>query len=478
MLKQKLIASAKWNGFGRLAAMISDFSFGIILARLLLPSDFGVIAILTVFVSFLGVFVNSGFSQALIREKKVSNIDYSTVFYFNLIVAVFVFIISFFSAPYIAAFYDNANISLYLRVLSISLFIDAFVLVQQSILTKEMNFKMLSIISISSSLLSGITSICLAFYGFGIWSLILKSLLRDSLILLFTIYIVNWRPQMKFSILSFKKYFRYGVYMLGSSLLSQFYNNIFNLTVGKVFSPSVLGFYNRAELFKNTLSQNIDGIVSGVSYPALASLQDDKVEFVNYYKNILQFSFYVVSILMICLMFNAEALINVLLGEKWMGSVEILQHLCLIGLLFPVNSVTVNSISVTGRSNIYFKFQLFSIIGCLVSLVFGYYFGVISMIRGFVVISFLLLLWIVYIFDRLFEFSIFELIKLLKNSLLNVLILSLCFCITNRIFSDYITRLVLNAFLGVFVVILNGYVSKAKEFVFLENQFKTMFDKH
>ncbi|PVX46584.1 O-antigen/teichoic acid export membrane protein [Flavobacterium sp. 103] len=477
MLKQKLIASAKWNGLGRLATMISDFSFGIILARLLLPSDFGVIAILTVFVSFLGVFVNSGFSQALIREKNVSNIDYSTVFYFNLIVAVVVFIISFFSAPYIATFYENENISLYLRVLSISLFIDAFVLVQQSILTKEMNFRMLSIISISSSLFSGITSICLAFYGFGIWSLILKSLLKDSLILLFTIYIVKWRPQIMFSIGSFRKYFKYGVYMLGSSLISQFYNNVFSLTVGKVFSPTVLGFYNRAELFKNTLSQNIDGIISGVSYPALASLQDDKIEFVNYYKNILQFSFYVVSILMIGLMLNAEALINVLLGEKWMGSVKILQYLCLIGLLFPINSITVNSISVTGRSNVYFKFQLFSIIGCLFSLVFGYYFGVISMIRGFVVISFLLLLWIVYIFNKLFYFSIFELIKLLKNSIVSIVLLALSFSLINVLISDYTGRLIVNAFVGMSIVILSGYLSKGKEFLFMQNQLKSILYK-
>ena len=475
MLKQKLIASAKWNGLGRLAAMIIDFSFGIILARLLLPSDFGVIAILTVFVSFLGVFVNSGFSQALIREKNVSNIDYSTVFYFNLIVAVVVFIISFFAAPHIAAFYENPNISLYLRVLSISLFIDAFVLVQQSILTKEMNFKMLSIISISSSLFSGITSICLAFYGFGIWSLILKSLLKDSLILLFTIYIVKWKPQIKFSILSFQKYFRYGVYMLGSSLVSQFYNNIFSLTVGKVFSPTILGFYNRAELFKNTLSQNIDGIISGVSYPALASLQDDKIEFVTYYKNILQFSFYLVSILMIGLMLNAEALINILLGEKWMGSVEILQYLCLIGLLFPINSVTVNSISVTGRSNIYFKFQLFSIIGCLVSLVFGYYLGMIPMIRGFVFISFLLLLWIVNVFDRLFGCSYFELIKLLKNSIVNVVLLSVSFALVNLLVVDYIARLLINCIVGLLIVILSGLLSGSKEFLFVKNQFIAIF---
>jgi len=473
MLKQKLIVSAKWNGLGRLAAMISDFSFGIILARLLLPNDFGVIAILTVFVSFLGVFVNSGFSQALIREKNVSNLDYSTVFFFNLIVAIFVFFISFFSAPYIATFYANEKISLYLRVLSIILFIDAFVLVQQSILTKEMNFKMISIISVSSSLLSGITSICLAFYGFGIWSLIIKSILKDSLILLFTIYVVRWKPQIKFSVDSFHKFFRYGVYMLGSSLLSQFYNNIFSLSVGKIFTPAVLGFYNRAELFKNTLSQNIDGIISGVSYPALASLQDDKVEFVNYYKNILQFSFYVVSILMIGLMFNAEALINVLLGEKWAESVVLLQHLCLIGLLFPINSVTVNSISVTGRSKIYFKFQLFSIIGCLISLIFGYYFGIIVMIRGFILISVLLLLWIVNVFGRLFGYSMFELIKVLKNSIVNIVFLSLSFYLINLLFADYILRLILNLLIGLSIVISSGYINKVKEFLFIESQVKS-----
>lgn len=477
MLKQKLIASAKWNGLGRLAAMVSDFSFGVILARLLLPGDFGVIAILTVFVAFLGVFVNSGFNQALIREKNVSAIDYNTVFCFNLLVALLVFIISFFSAPFIATFYANSNITLYLRVLSISLFIDAFVLVQQSMLTKRMNFRMLSIISTTSSLLSGITSIVLAFYGFGIWSLIIKSLLRDILILFLTVCVVRWKPQIQFSLISFRQYFKYGVFMLGSSLINQLYINIFSLTVGKVFSPATLGFYNRAELFKNTLSQNIDSIITGVSYPALASLQDDKIEFVNYYKNILQFSFYIVSILMVGLMLNAEALIYLLLGSKWADSIPILQCLCGIGLLFPINSVTINSISVTGRSNIYFKFQSYSIIGSLFSLLLGYYYGIIPMIGGFFIISFLLLIWVVNIFNRLFECSLFDVLKLLRNSILNIFTLSICFYIINLVVSDFILRLIINAIVGISIVILNGYLSKAKEFVFLESQLKLILSK-
>ena len=470
MLKEKLIASAKWNGIGRLVAIISDFSFGVILARLLLPNDFGVVAILTVFISFLSVFVNSGFSQALIREKDVSAMDYDTVFCFNLIVAITVFAISFLSAPFIANFYSNINITQYLRCLSISLFMEAFVLVQQSILTKRMDFKKLSLISISASLLSGIISICLALYGFGIWSLIIKSLLKDFLTLFFTILIVRWKPAAQFSIVSFRKYFRYGIYMLGSSMISQIYINIFSLTVGKVFSPTTLGFYNRAELFKNTLSQNIDGIITGVSYPALASLQNDRIEFVNYYKNILQLSFYIVSILMISLLFNAEALINVLLGSKWSDSIKMLQILCLIGLLFPINSITVNAISVTGRSSIYFRFQLFSIIGSLISLLFGYFFGIIPMIWGFFLISSLLLLWIMSVFNKLFDFSLLDLIKLCKNSLINIVILSLCFYFVNLISSNFILRLVLNAFFGLFLIILYGYLSNAKEFFFLRGQ--------
>ncbi|MBP6128165.1 lipopolysaccharide biosynthesis protein [Flavobacterium sp.] len=469
-MKEKLIKSAKWNGLGRLVAMVGDFTFGIILARLLLPSDFGVIAILTVFVSFLSVFVNSGFSQALIREKEVSTVDYSTVFYFNLSVAAIAFIISYFSAPIIANFYDNLEISLYLRVLSITLFIDAFILVQNSILTKNMDFKRLSIISISATIISGIIAICLAAFGFGIWSLVFKSLLRDLLVLIFTVSVVKWKPKKAFSIDSFKKYFKYGIYMLGSSLITQLYNNIFSLSVGKMFSPAILGYYNRAELFKNTLSQNIDSIITGVSYPALAQIQDNKIEFVNYYKNILQFSFYIISILMTSLFFNADALIKVLLGVKWIDSIIILKYLCLIGLFFPINSITVNSISVTGRSKIYFKFQLISIAGSLLSLVVGYYYGMIPMIQCFVIISFLLALWITHLFDNLFDFSMFELIKLLKNSFYNILLLTLVFYTTNIFIQNNYLKLTLNLVFGLSVLILLGSYKKHIEYNFIINQ--------
>ena len=469
-MKEKLIKSAKWNGLGRLVAMVGDFTFGIILARLLLPSDFGVIAILTVFVSFLSVFVNSGFSQALIREKEVSTVDYSTVFYFNLSVAAIAFIISYFSAPVIANFYDNLDISLYLRVLSITLFIDAFILVQNSILTKNMDFKRLSIISISATIISGLIAICLAAFGFGIWSLVFKSLLRDLLVLIFTVSVVKWKPKKAFSIDSFKKYFKYGIYMLGSSLITQLYNNIFSLSVGKMFSPAILGFYNRAELFKNTLSQNIDSIITGVSYPALAQIQDNKIEFVKYYKNILQFSFYIISILMTSLFFNADALIKVLLGVKWIDSIIILKYLCLIGLFFPINSITVNSISVTGRSKIYFKFQLISIAGSLLSLVVGYYYGMIPMIQCFVIISFLLALWITHLFDNLFDFSIFELIKLLKNSFYNILLLIIVFYITDIFIQNNYFKLTLNFVFGLSVLILLGSYKKHIEYNFIINQ--------
>jgi teichuronic acid exporter len=475
MLKQRLISSAKWNGVGKFFAMGSDFTLGVILARLLLPSDFGILAILTVFISLLSVFINSGFSQALVREKSVTEIDYSTVFYFNFIVATIVFTLSYLLAPYIASFYNNLSMKLYLRVLSITLFIDAFMIVQQSMLLREMNFKLISLISIFSSLISGLISIYLASNNYGIWSLILKSLIKDSTILFLTFYFVKWKPILVFSTMSFQKYFRYGVYMLGSSLIGQFYNNIFNLTIGKIFSPTLLGYYNRAELFKNTLSQNVDSIISGVSYPALSKLQDEPVEFLEYFKRILQFSFYIVSILMIGLMFNAKALICILLGEKWMGSIEILQYLCFIGLLFPINSITVNSISVTGRSKIYFKFQLFSIIGSLISLIGGYFYGLLFMIYGFMFISIVLLLWIVNIFNKLYDFNFIKLFFLLKNSFINIIILIILFQVVNSLFADYYIRIFLNFTFGFIAIFLIGNRLKSKEYEFIKSQLKIIF---
>ncbi|SHM19385.1 lipopolysaccharide biosynthesis protein [Flavobacterium chilense] len=470
MLKTKLIKSAKWNAFGRIFSMISDFSFGIVLARILTPNDFGVVAVLSVFISFIGIFINSGFSQALVREKNVTQKDYSTIFYFNLLIAFLFFAITFYSARFIAQFYNNLQMEHYLRVLSMSLFISALVIVQESILIKNMDFQRISIISIISSVFSGIISIVLAYYDFGIWSLIAKSIVRDLIILLLTAYSIRWWPNLVFSVSSFKKYFRFGVYMLGSSLVSQLYNNIFNLTIGKIFSPATLGYYNRAELFKNTLSQNIDGVISGVSYPALASLQDDKIRFVNYYKNILQLSFYVLSILMIGLMFNAEALVNVLLGKKWLGSIDILQYLCFLGILFPINSITVNSISVTGRSDIYFRFQLYSFFGCLISLGLGSVFGILPMIGCLIFISFLCSIWIVKIFNRLFDFTFLELFKSLKFSFIQLILLGSCFAIINMFKMDYVLGLICNAFFGLLIVISVGIIGKGKEFFFLLDQ--------
>lgn len=420
-LKQKALNGAKWSLLEKVINIGFEIAVGIVLARLLMPTDFGTVAIITVVISFSAIFVNSGFSQSLIRDSEVANKDFSTIFFFNLAVGILFYCVIFFLSPSIASFYENNELTLYVKVLGLSIFISSLTLVQGVNLTREMNFKLMSKISIASSLSSGVLALSMAFSGFGIWSLIAKTISREIIQSSLFWFNNKWLPSKVFDSNILKKHFKYGSNFLFSAIIGQLYNNVLALTIGKIYNLQTLGYYNRAQLFSNTISENVGGVMTSVSFPALAKVQNDREKFVNGVSLLLRQAFYVIGILMIIVFFSAKVFIPFLLGRQWEKAGEYLQYLSVIGFLGVLNSILVNSISVTGKSNIYLFFQIWALGLNIISLAFGYFYGIEVMLSVLIVFYFFSYLLISHVFNRFFRYSILDQLKDFK-SLMKVII--------------------------------------------------------
>lgn len=407
-LKQKALKGAKWSLLEKVINIGFELGVGIVLARILLPTDFGTVAIISVIISFSLIFVNSGFNQSLIRDPDVDNKDFSTIFFFNLIVGLLSYCLIFLFSSSIASFYGDNELGLYLKILGLSILISSLTLVQRVCLTREMNFKLMSKISILSSLLSGVLALAAAFSGFGIWSLIIKTLSRELLQSIFFWLNNNWKPSIVFDKTILKRHFRYGSNFLASAIIGQIYNNILALAIGRIFNLQTLGYYNRAQLFSNSISENVSGVMTNVSFPALAKVQDDKEKFIVGVRLLLRQAFFVTGILAVLVFFSAKVFIPSVLGDHWVRAGELLQYLSVIGFLGVMNSILVNSIAVIGRSKLYLQFQICALILSVFSLTVGYFCGIELMLTILILCYAFLYVIISHVFNQIFRYSILD----------------------------------------------------------------------
>ena len=308
---------------------------------------------ITIFIAVSESFINSGFSSALIQKKNCTDIDYSTVFYFNLAVGFIFYWILFFLAPFISCFFNEPQLIDLVRVLSIVLIIDSLTIIQRTILTKRIDFKLQAEVSISSSIISGIVGIFMAYAGFGVWSLIARQicqrLVNSSLLWIWN----RWRPMSVFSRKSFNELFSFGNKLFISGLIDTLYRNIYLLIIGKYFSAQELGFYTRANQFKALPAENINGIVSRVSFPVLAQMQDDKVALKKNYQKLIKSIMFITFVLMMGMAAVAEPMVIVLIGEPWRPCIIYLQMLCFVGMMYPLHSLNLNMLKVQGRSDLF-----------------------------------------------------------------------------------------------------------------------------
>lgn len=381
-LKSKTIHGVLWSAVENISARGIAFVIGIILARILSPKEFGLIGMISVFISVSESFINSGFSQALIQKKNCTETDYSTVFYFNLVTGALFFVVLFFSAPLISDFFNEPQLTTLIKVLAIILIIDSLTIIQRTILTRRIDFKLQTKISVISTIASGIVGIGLAYSGYGVWSLVFQTITKQGFNSLLLWIWNSWRPKLVFSIQSFRELFAFGSRLLISGLIDTLYKNIYYLVIGKYFSARELGYYTRAQQFNDLPSANLNGIMSRVTYPVLAQMQDDPVKLKSGYKKMIQGIMLISMVLMAGLAAVAEPMIITMIGEKWQPAIIYLQLLTFVGMMYPLHALNLNMLQVQGRSDLFLRLEIIKKLIAIPTIIIGVFFGIKIMILG------------------------------------------------------------------------------------------------
>lgn len=410
-LKQRTISGIFWSSVERFSVQGIQFVLQIIMARLLLPADYGLIGMLVIFLAISQSFIDSGFSNALIRKQNRTEADFSTVFYFNMAVGLVFYFILFFTSPYIAAFYKAPILENLTKVVALNVFISALTIVQRAKFTIQVDFKTQTKASLLSVLISGIIGIGMAYQGCGVWALAVQSIIYGFVNMIALWIYSRWIPQRVFSIASFKEIFPYGSKLLLSDLINTAYKNIYTIVIGKKFSNVALGYYTRADSFAQFPSSNLTGILQRVTFPVLSSVQDDDEKLRKTYRLFLRLSAFVVFPLMMGLLAIADPLIRLLLTEKWSGIILLLQILCLSQMWYPIHAINLNLLQVKGRSDLFLRLEIIKKIIGISILCMTIPLGVAAMCWGLVVSSLIALFINTYYTGKLIQVGYAEQMK-------------------------------------------------------------------
>lgn len=462
-IKNKTIASMKWTAFERISIQGVQFLIQILIARILLPSDFGVIGMIAIFIAIAETFIESGFSTALIQKKYCSNKDYSTIFYFNVIISAICYIILFLTAPYISSFYNLEILTQIIRIIGINIIIKSLTIVQRSILIREFDFKSISIANVGGSLISGIVGIVLAYNGFGIWSLIVQTLTTSFISFIIISIRSKWIPILIFSIESFKTLFSFGSKLLATSIVYVISDNIYSLIIGKKYLPQELGFYNKGFQFSILPVNIINSIFAAPLLPLMCKIQDDSNKIEELLFKYLRISIYVIFPCLLILILISEPLINILLTEKWKDVIPYFKVLCLARLLFIPYQINLIPIKAKGEGGVFFKVELFSKIIQIIILIITIKISVLAVCWGAVIMSI-----ISYIIISIYSHATLK-IKLSKyficfyeSIILGGIMYLISYFVINFI-NDDILKIVIGLVFSTSTYIILSFIAKSKE---------------
>lgn len=357
-LKSKTQKGLVWSFVERFATQGVQFLFGLILARLLSPEDYGTIAMPLVFLAVAQCFIDSGFSTALIRKPDLTEDDLSTAFYFNIGVGVICYFALFVSSPLIADFYNTPILADLLKVTALATLFNPLCTVQQAILTRKIDFKTQAVVSLSGAIASGIFGLLMAFNGYGVWSLVCQQVGGYVIRTVLLWILGKWKPKRRWSWDSFRYLWGFGSKILGSGLLDTVYNNIYPIVIGKFFSANDLGNYTRAQQFSTLPSSNVTGVLQRVTFPVLSSIQNEDERLARNYRKILKLSAFLIFPTMLMLSAIADPLVRVLLTDKWKGCIILLQIICFQMMWFPIHTINLNLLTVKGRSDLFFRLEV------------------------------------------------------------------------------------------------------------------------
>jgi len=462
-LKQATTKGLFWSSVERFSNQGVQFVFSIILARLLSPSDYGIIAMVTIFFAVAQSFVDSGFSNALVRKTDRVEEDLSTCFYFNIGVGIIAYIVLFLIAPLVANFYNQPILSPIIRITGLEVMLNSLCVVQQALFTIKIDFKSQAKITLSATVISGIVGILLAYQGYGIWALVWQGV-ASSIVRMGLLWLMSkWRPRKGFSKSSFNYLFGYGSKLLASGLLDTIYNNIYPIVIGKFYNPAQLGNYSRALGWAQLPSANITSILQRVTFPVLSAIQDDTLRLQNSYRRLLKLSAFIVFPLMMGLAAIASPLIRVILTAKWDGCVLYLQILCFALMLYPIHAINLNLLQVKGRSDLFLRLEIIKKIIGVVILIITIPLGITAMCLGMVFSSIICLIVNTYYTSRFIDVGLLTQLKDLRIILINSLVMGGGIYILTSFIDIEGLKLVMGIVIGFLLYFIGSfYFSKAE----------------
>ena len=410
-LRKQAISGMVWTFAQQFSTQGIGFLISVVLARLLLPAEFGIIGMIAIFMGIGSALVDSGLASSLIRTPDANEEDFSTVFYFNIVGSIFIYIILYLTAPFIAIFFDQPILTGITRVYGITFIINALSTIQLTRLTQMLDFKTQMKVSVPALIGGGILGITLAYMGYGVWSLVWMRVFQSFLNSLQLWVVTKWKPTLVFNIEKFKYHFNFGYKLLLSGLLDTVFSNIYIVIIGKLFAPAQLGFYTRANSVVQLPVQNISGALNKVTYPLFAAIKDDNERLKKVYKQIMQMVTFLIAPILIIMGVLATPLFRFVFTDKWLPAVPYFQILCISGILYPFHVYNLNILNVKGRSDLFLKLEIIKKILSVVTILISIQYGMYGLLWGAVISSALALFVNAHYSGKFIHYNGFEQIK-------------------------------------------------------------------
>jgi len=475
-LKKQVLSGVKWTSIQQFGVQGIGFVVSILLARLLEPEEFGLIAMITVFIGIGNSLLNAGLGSSLIRSKELDEEDYSTVFYFNLIISILVFFIVFAAAPYIALFYKQPILISLIRWLSLTFIINAFAIIQQTRLTKIMDFKTQTIVAIPSLIIGGIVGVFMAFQNYGVWSLIAFNLVKTFANTTQLWFYSKWKPLWVFNVKKFKYHFNFGYKLTISSILETIFTNVYVIVIGKFFPITQVGYYERANSLQFYPVGVISAVIGKVTYPLFAQIQDDSAHLKSVYKKILELNIFILAPVLIIAGVLAEPLFRFLFTEKWLPAVPYFQILLITGVLYPIHAFNLNILNVKGRSDLFLKLEIIKKAITIVVIIISIKFGILGLIYGNVFTSLFAFFINTHFSGKFINFSTFEQIKnitpIILLSIVTGLLVMVLYTFTERLLQYDFLNIIINGIIGMIFYVIISYLFKVNSLIEIINIIK------
>jgi O-antigen/teichoic acid export membrane protein len=469
-LKKQSLNGALWTFLDIIVNKGSYFIATIILARIIGPAEFGIIGMITLFVTISNVLIDSGMSTSLLRTNKVSEIDYSTVFVINIVTSLIVYCLLFFTAPFIASFYKQFILIDVIRIYGLGILINGFRSIHNAKLTKDLQFKTLTILNLPGNIISLIVSIWLGYLGFGVWSLVCLFIVNQIISTSLFWLVIKWKPSLEFDYSKFKYHFKFGYKLLLSAQLNVIFDNIYNVIIGKFYDIKVLGYYERGYAFNSYPVSILSSIITKVSLPSLTLIKNDSERLQNAYKNILQISFFISTAGLCFGALLAHQFVSLILGDNWLQVVPIFQILALSFIFYPIHSLNINILSVFGRSDLFLRLEIIKKITFLIIILFSFNFGILGLVWSSVLNSIIGLIINTYYSGKFLNYTTIEQLKDLIPTLAVVLasMFVIYIFLSNNSSSD-LMQIVCSFGLGFLALIIFSEIIKLAPFFYIKN---------